>query len=199
MAVRFDGLAFAAFLFLFFLGFNIFQGFLPVQAANQPAPITPTPPVPGKTVNIEPALHDPRDEIVIPPYPSYNLTQGLHGYEYGHMAVDLVAGKNSPILASIQGVVTDRFIDQYNNPTLIIENQNYRVILLHGEFSVVSGQAVQLGQQIGVESNLGYTLDSQGRACTNRNCGYHTHLNVFDKRSGQNVNPLEVFQTDIIP
>jgi hypothetical protein len=45
---------------------------------------------------------------------------------------------------------------------------------------------------VGVESNLGYTTDMAGVPCWGRDCGYHTHLNVFDKRIGGNVNPLEL-------
>ncbi len=51
-----------------------------------------------------------------------------------------------------------------------------------------------LGQAVGVESNKGYTTDMQGRLCTGRDCGYHTHLNIFDKRLGQNVNPLKLIR-----
>ena len=29
-----------------------------------------------------------------------------------------------------------------------------------------------------------------GNLCAGRNCGYHTHLNVYDKRQAANINPL---------
>jgi murein DD-endopeptidase MepM/ murein hydrolase activator NlpD len=124
------------------------------------------------------------------PYNSYTLTQGLHGFSYGHMAVDIAAGKGTPIKSPINGKVNERYVDQYNNPTIVIENDIYRVTMLHGDYVVSIEETVQIGQVIGFESNLGYTTDMQGRSCAGRSCGYHTHLNVFDKRSGANIDPL---------
>jgi murein DD-endopeptidase MepM/ murein hydrolase activator NlpD len=126
------------------------------------------------------------------PYKHYTLTQGLHGYSYGHAAIDLAAGKGAAILSPINGVVTELYIDQYGNPTLVIENKIYRVTLLHGNYSVNVGDQVSLGQKVGKESNQGYTTDMAGVPCAGRDCGYHTHLNVFDKRVGTNVNPLDL-------
>ena len=65
-------------------------------------------------------------------------------------------------------------------------------MMLHGDYSVSVGQQVGLGQAVGVESNLGYTTDMAGVPCWGRDCGYHTHLNIYDKRIGENVNPLEL-------
>ena len=62
--------------------------------------------------------------------------------------------------------------------------------MLHGKYKVAVGDQLELGQMVGRESNLGYTTDINGRPCWNRECGYHTHLNVFDKRIGSNVNPI---------
>lgn len=42
------------------------------------------------------------------------------------------------------------------------------------------------------ESNIGYTLDMAGNLCAGRDCGYHTHLNVYDKRLGYNIDPLSL-------
>ncbi len=139
-----------------------------------------------------PAPGDPA--VFVAPYTDYTLTQGLHGYSYGHMAIDLGAGKGTEILSPIHGVVTELYIDEYGNPTLVIENEYYQVTLLHGAFSVAIGEQLNAGQTIGTESNLGYTTDLQGRSCQGRDCGYHTHLNVFDKRLGANVNPLELIE-----
>ena len=50
------------------------------------------------------------------------------------------------------------------------------------------------GQVIGSESNQGNTVDWWGRSCRGRDCGYHTHLNIFDKRIGSNVNPLGLIE-----
>ena len=128
------------------------------------------------------------------PYESYTLTQGPHGATYGHRAIDIAAGEGAAILSPIYGAITERLSDQYGNPTLVIENENYRVTLLHGVYTVEVGQTVALGDIIGSESNLGYTMDMYGNLCWGRaGCGYHTHLNVFDKRLGENVNPLDLF------
>jgi hypothetical protein len=45
---------------------------------------------------------------------------------------------------------------------------------------------------VGTESNHGYTLDIYGNLCAGRDCGYHTHLNVYDRRVGYNVNPMDL-------
>ncbi len=129
---------------------------------------------------------------VIAPYEQYTITQGIHGAAYGHMAIDLAAGKDAPILSPIEGVVTERYRDRYGNTTLVIENDVYRITLLHGVYIVVEGERVKQGQVVGKESNKGYTTDMQGRSCKGRKCGYHTHLNIYDKRVGANVNPLEL-------
>lgn len=126
------------------------------------------------------------------PYDSYVLTQGIHGASYGHKAIDLAAGKDSIIKSPINGEVRALYVDEYGNPTLVIENEAYIVTMLHGKYNVMEGDMLLIGQPVGRESNLGYTTDMQGRSCKNRNCGYHTHLNIFDKELNSNVNPLEV-------
>jgi len=146
---------------------------------------------PGQAAAVQ-AAPQPDWDAVAPPYDKYVVTQGLHGYSYGHAAVDLAAGKGTAVLSPIHGEVVDHYIDQWGNPTLVIENEHYRVLLLHGVYSAAVGQSVALGDQVGVESNQGYTVDFQGRSCAGRDCGYHTHLNIFDKRLGANVNPLEL-------
>ena len=132
------------------------------------------------------------ETLISAPYDQYTLTQGPHGFSYGHMAIDIVAGKGAVIKSPISGRVTASYIDQYGNPTLVIENDVYRVTLLHGKYELAIDEEVKLGQPVGIESNLGYTTDWWGRSCRNRDCGYHTHLNIFDKRIGGNINPLDV-------
>ncbi len=139
------------------------------------------------------------DSSVVAPYDQYTLTQGPHGFSYGHMAIDITAGKKAVIKSPIQGRVTDLYIDQYGNPTLEIENDIYRVTMLHGKYKIAIGDQVELGQMVGRESNLGYTTDIWGRSCQNRDCGYHTHLNIFDKREGINVNPLSLITPEVPP
>jgi len=132
------------------------------------------------------------DRAFAAPYKKYTITQGLHGFSYGHAAIDIAAGQGAKILSPINGEVTALYVDQYGNPTLVIENDIYRVTMMHGEYTVNVGDQVKLGQKVGRESNLGYTTDMSGQLCAGRNCGYHTHLNVFDKRIGDNVDPLEL-------
>ncbi len=128
-----------------------------------------------------------------PLYDDYVITQGPHGMSYGHYAIDLAAGAGAPIYAPIDGVVTALYVDGIGNPTLVIENEQYSVTFLHGDYIVTMGQAVTQSMQLGTESNKGNVTDMAGNSCRNRNCGYHTHLNVFDKTIGTNVNPLDLF------
>ena len=135
------------------------------------------------------------ETLISAPYDQYTLTQGPHGFSYGHMAIDIVAGKGAVIKSPISGKVTASYVDQYGNPTLVIENDVYQVTLLHGKYELAIDEEVKLGQPVGTESNLGYTTDWWGRSCRNRDCGYHTHLNIFDKRLGGNVNPLDLIDS----
>lgn len=134
------------------------------------------------------------DSLVAAPYDQYTLTQGLHGFSYGHMAIDISAGKGAVIKSPISGYVSEYYVDQYGNPTLVIENEFYRITMLHGKYKVEIGEAIEIGQMVGRESNIGYTTDIWGRSCRDRDCGYHTHLNIFDKRIGSNVNPLSLIE-----
>lgn len=136
--------------------------------------------------------YDP--EAIAPPYDQYTLTQGPHGQTYGHLAIDITNGKGAALISPINGVVTALFTDDLGNTTLVIENEVYQVMMLHGLYTVSVGEQVALGQPIGKESNQGNTVDALGRSCRGRDCGYHTHLNIFNKRLGVNVNPLELFQ-----
>jgi murein DD-endopeptidase MepM/ murein hydrolase activator NlpD len=147
-----------------------------------------------KSASLGPAFSPQEMEAIAAPYTEYVITQRVHGASYGHSAIDIAAGKGAAILSPINGFVTERYVDQYGNPTLIIENDVYRVTMLHGKYSVNVGDRLNIGQQVGKESNKGYTTDMQGRLCANRNCGYHTHLNIYDKSKGRNVNPLKLIQ-----
>lgn len=126
------------------------------------------------------------------PYDTYFLTQGIHGQDYGHMAIDIAAGNGAPIKSLINGTVTGTGYDQWGNTFIQIENDVYAVLYLHGVYSLIIGDPVTAGQVIGAESNIGYTLDMAGNLCAGRDCGYHTHLNVFDKRLGSNIDPLSL-------
>ncbi|MBX7252935.1 MAG: M23 family metallopeptidase, partial [Candidatus Promineofilum sp.] len=139
-----------------------------------------------------PAVDVAWNEAIGLPYDEYFLTQGLHGESYGHLAIDIAAGNGATIKSIINGTVTGTGYDQWANTFIQIENDFYTVLYMHGVYSLAVGDAVAAGQPIGTESNIGYTLDSYGNVCgyTGRDCGYHTHLNVFDKRLGVNIDPL---------
>lgn len=127
----------------------------------------------------------------VAPYKEYAITQGIHGASYGHMAIDIAAGRGEALLSPINGIVTQLYMDEYGNPTVVIENDAYAVMFLHGDYTVAVGDVLKVGQQFGTESNKGYTMDMAGNLCYNREwCGNHSHLNVFDKRIQANVNPL---------
>jgi murein DD-endopeptidase MepM/ murein hydrolase activator NlpD len=149
--------------------------------------IEESPPIP-----IVPPIDSADPEAFIMPYTVYQLTQGPHGVSYGHYAIDIAAGKGEPILSPINGYVSELYTDAVGNPTLVIENAFYEVTMLHGNYKVQLGQEVTVGDPLGTESNKGNTRDMNGNSCRNRDCGYHTHLNVFDKQAGQNVNPLDL-------
>jgi murein DD-endopeptidase MepM/ murein hydrolase activator NlpD len=129
------------------------------------------------------------------PYADYTITQGPHGMSYGHYAIDIAAGRGAQISSPINGTVTQLYVDEYGSPTLVIENEVYSVLMMHGDYSVAIGETVTIGQPVGTESNKGYTMDMAGNLCYGRAwCGNHTHLNVYDKRIQSNVNPLDLIR-----
>jgi murein DD-endopeptidase MepM/ murein hydrolase activator NlpD len=185
MKPKIDGLMIAALALIIFLGTSLISD---VATASTLQPAAASQLIPQET---ESDLTDPAAFGAL--YLSYIITQGPHGFSYGQMAVDLAAGEGETILSPISGVVTENYTDVYGNPTLVIENDVYRVTLLHGDYFVTITQSVTIGEPIGSESNHGYTTDMVGNLCWGRaGCGFHTHLNVFDKRQGINVNPLDL-------
>ena len=199
-----DGLILVALGLVAFMGYSLIQDLrrpdveaaiaesVPVVQAAPEEPLTTAEPglEEPPEMKADPALGDP--DLIAAPYDKYTITQGPHGFSYGHMAIDIAAGKGAVIKSPINGTVTALYVDQWGNPTLVIENEIYQVTLMHGKYKVEVGQEVTLGQMVGKESNLGYTTDMRGVPCKNRNCGFHTHLNIFDKRLGVNINPLDV-------
>jgi murein DD-endopeptidase MepM/ murein hydrolase activator NlpD len=190
MRFHIDGLVLVAIGLIVVMAASLFSD----RAGSAASPAASTIPAPSATPTESPVtiLNDP--DAFEAPYDRYTVTQGPHGAWYGHMAIDLAAGKDTPIKSPISGTITDLFIDQWGNPNIVIENDVYRVTMMHGIYSVTVDTPVDLGQIIGNESNIGYTTDMQGNLCAGRNCGYHTHLNVFDKRLGENVNPLNLIK-----
>jgi murein DD-endopeptidase MepM/ murein hydrolase activator NlpD len=190
---RLDPITVAAVALIAFLGISLFlegrikagDGIMKeVATANQTGEET----LEDSAAPAAPVSLDPTS--VVSPYDNFTLTQGLHGYSYGHAAIDIAAGKGAPIKSPIHGVVTALYVDEYGNPTIVIENHILQVTMLHGDYVAVVGQEVRQGDVVGTESNQGYTTDMQGNLCTYKECGYHTHLNIFDKRISANVNPL---------
>jgi murein DD-endopeptidase MepM/ murein hydrolase activator NlpD len=204
---HFDGLTVAAIGIIFLMGFGLLRdagvfnvGAEEIMSANSAAPAQAlaTMGVSGKggekaQADSAAAADQIDADAIAAPYDHFIVTQGLHGAEYGHMAIDISAGKGATIKSPINGTVTNLYIDDWGNPSLMIENEHYAVELLHGLFSVKIGDKVSIGQPIGKESNQGNTVDGAGRSCAGRDCGYHTHINVYDKKLGRNINPLTLF------
>jgi murein DD-endopeptidase MepM/ murein hydrolase activator NlpD len=212
MRNRIDGLTIVAMALIFFMGLNVVrdQGWLEVKTLQQanavalgggPMVSQADPGAPPDEAQagpaglpqptpIPPAQADP--DVVVSPYEHFIVTQGLHGFSYGQMAIDITGGKQATIMSPINGVVSALYVDEWGNPTLMIENSHYQVLMLHGVYTVKVGDAVRAGQLVGYESNQGNTYDAFGQSCRGRDCGYHTHLNIFDKLLGTNANPLEL-------
>ncbi len=188
---RFQPISLAALIVFIFLGVVVLAdrdeknvSASPVQSQSLLPTELPTP---------EPTDQDQSDPAAIrAPYDHYTVTQGPHGQSYGQLAIDLTAGKGAAVLSPISGQITAYYVDELGNTTLIIDNAVWQITLLHGNYVMKPGDQVGIGQVVGYESNNGNTVDWQGRSCRGRDCGYHTHLNVYDKRIGSNVNPLEV-------
>jgi len=196
-----DGLALAAFVLIVFGGLMVFRD---ISSNNKDLSIGGEIVEEQRAANETKQVSEDKDvgsgrevplkkidaSSVVAPYDQYTLTQGPHGFSYGHMAIDIAAGQGAVIKSPIQGYVSALFTDQYGNPTLVIENDIFQVTMLHGKYKVAVGDQIGPGQMVGRESNLGNTTDIWGRSCRDRDCGYHTHLNIFDKRIGSNINPL---------
>ena len=193
MYVENNGISIVGVLLIIIIGISIFVNGRPQQSASA-APMAAalsTPGAGGRAAILPTPTSPPTNHLALAPiYDTYEVTQGVHGASYGHMAVDLAAGRGASIKSPITGVISDRFIDIYGNTTLVIENNRYQITLLHGRYTVDIGDNIRQGEQIGTEGNFGYVKDMRGNLCTNRDCGYHTHLNVYDKVLGRNVNPL---------
>ncbi len=209
MRLRLDGLTLAGLAILMLFAVNIVRGWagegdaanatpaVAEQVAENPAQqpaVEPEPsaPQPQQDTGGEQVVDVAWNEAIALPYDTYFLTQGIHGESYGHLAIDIANGNGSIIKSIINGVVSGAGYDQWGNTFIQIENDYYMALYLHGIYSAALGETVSAGQPIGTESNIGYTLDRAGNSCAGRDCGYHTHLNVFDKRLGSNIDPLSL-------
>lgn len=197
MRTRIDGMTLAGLAILLLFAVNITRNWAGGRATSA-APAAMQAAVPETVPAVEPPAgaggEAPGDDawhtMTGLPYDTYFLTQGIHGLDYGHMAIDIAAGNGAAIKSIINGTVTGTGYDQWGNTFIQIENDVYTVLYLHGIYTLIIGDPVSVGQIIGTESNIGYTLDMAGNLCAGRDCGYHTHLNVFDKRLGANIDPL---------
>ncbi len=206
MRNRLDGMTLAGIAVLLIFALSLLSGFSERVAADAaPVPDSPEALAAAATTSAALQASQPTPDATAAadtawsttvglPYDEYFLTQGLHGESYGHLAVDIASGNGAVIKSIINGTVTGTGYDQWGNTYIQIENDVYTVLYMHGLYSLVTGDAVSAGQAIGTESNIGYTLDLYGNLCggTGRDCGYHTHLNVFDKRLGVNIDPLSL-------
>lgn len=202
MKTKIDGMTLAGVAILMLFAVNIVRGWAgegnpaaaPTNALGTPVAImTPVPEaLPPSAESVAPEA-DPAWHLAIAmPYDEYFLTQGAHGQSYGHLAIDIAAGNGAIIKSIINGVITGVGYDVWGNTFIQVENDNFVVLYLHGVYTPVIGETVLAGQQIGTESNIGYTLDMAGNLCAGRDCGYHTHLNVYDKRVAANIDPLSL-------
>lgn len=137
-------------------------GMLPNFLAFDPDPNYPIDPQEG-------------DEWVAWPYPpgSFEITNTLHGQDYGECAFDLARGIGTEVLSPINGVVTQRYVDGLNNPIIQIENSVYLVRLYHGDWTVNAGDVLTITQKVGYENTHGDT-----------STGPHTHFHIIKKGYG---------------
>jgi murein DD-endopeptidase MepM/ murein hydrolase activator NlpD len=94
-------------------------------------------------------------------------TQGIHG----HNGIDIAATPGTPVLAAAGGTVAAAKVGGYNggygNMIIIIHPNNVQTVYAHlRSVSVVSGQTVAQGEQIGTVGNTG------------RSTGPHLHFEV---------------------
>ena len=132
------------------------------------------------------------------PDDNFIISQEVHGESYGHLAVDLSAGRGYPILAVSDGYITGggidtngvALLDQWGNTYAELSAGNIYFQFLHGDFIVRVGQTVRQGEIIGYESNRGITYDENHKECQgSTDCGSHTHWAAFDAVTGAPIYP----------
>jgi murein DD-endopeptidase MepM/ murein hydrolase activator NlpD len=158
MTLRINGITLVGVAFILFTILAVFSDRSSSTSASSLVEQTPSAATEAATPPPDPSpTTDPA--VIRYPYPDLTLTQGVHGESYGQMAIDIAAGKGATIYSPIAGTVTALYVDRYNNTTLIIENEVWQVLMLHGNYTVSVGQQVDLSQPVGSESNNGYTVD----------------------------------------
>lgn len=118
------------------------------------------------------------------PYTHARISQGLHGCEYGHAALDMVGVGTEKIVSPCTCTVIQNDYDGLDNTRLVLQNDQYIVTLLHGVYSPQRGDQLISGQLIGWQASLGNST------------GPHTHLNVYDRQAGGNVDPMALLPID---
>ena len=136
------------------------------------------------------------EQVFLPPDIFFQVNQGAHaggGWWYGALAVDIGNGRGTSLLSPINGWVSEAGADEFGSTYIVLENSRWRVLMMHGDYSVSLGEVVQAGQQVGTESNNGFTRGPGGEICNEApGCGAHTHLAVWD--NGNEVEPLELLR-----
>jgi hypothetical protein len=120
---------------------------------------------------------------VVAPYTDYVVTQGPHGASYGHMAIDITRGRrNHPYAACGRVTITTSKMGQY---TLILENENYQITLMHGNYTRVlaTGAIARRWAQRATMATPWIGRD----LCYGRDCGYHP-ISISSIALGSNVN-----------
>jgi murein DD-endopeptidase MepM/ murein hydrolase activator NlpD len=150
---------------------------------------------PGERQGVaRPALDVGDEDAFASPYARFLVTQGAHaggGWWYGALAIDLGNGRGTPLLSAINGWVSEAGADEFGSTYIVLENSRWRVLMMHGDYSVGLGEVVQVGQQVGTESNNGFTVGPTGIVCNGiPGCGEHTHLAIWEY--GTEVNPLDL-------
>ncbi len=102
---------------------------------------------------------------------------GLRGF---HNGIDIAAWMGMPIRAAMEGRVADTgYSPSFGNYILIAHHSGYASFYGHlSAIKVRPGQAVALGQVIGLVGNTGYST------------GPHLHFTVF--KNGNTVNPINL-------
>ena len=77
----------------------------PAEQAEEAAPVPETIPQPIDPAPVPVAPVVPDSATIVYPYDEYWVTQGPHGMSYGHMAIDLAAGKGAIVCKNRQEAI----------------------------------------------------------------------------------------------
>ena len=98
-----------------------------------------------------------------------------------HNAIDLSGNIGDPVKAAMKGKVVVRDYNSILGNYIILEHEGYKTLYAHlSAYSVLPGDSVEQGQEIGKVGDTGYVT------------GSHLHFQVF--RNGAAINPLVVLR-----